>query len=100
MDFIKHFLSIEERKVSTLLIVFVITVGYCLYTVHVKGDIPNGLLGLVQAITMGVIGISGVTALQNYAQFKNNLNNINPNKDNYGYYSEQNYQGGDYNQKI
>jgi hypothetical protein len=88
MDFIKQLLSIEERKISTLLIIFVITVIYSLYTVHLKGDIPQGLLGLVQALTFGVVGMGGINALQNYIQFKNNINDINSNQNEYDYYNQ------------
>lgn len=50
----RNFFSLEEKKVSTLIIVFLFLSGIGAYTVIKSGDIPpnlvNVLLGLITAI--------------------------------------------------
>jgi purine-cytosine permease-like protein len=58
MKFIKDGLSVDETKISTILLTFVITLGFGLYKVISSGDIPENLLALLGYQIVAITGIN------------------------------------------
>ena len=65
MDFLKNFFSIEERRVSALLIFTGVSLIFTFIIIWVRKDIPSGLKDIVETLIWSVVGAGGVTAIDN-----------------------------------
>jgi len=62
-DYLKNFISLEERKVSSLIICLLIGFIYSLYSYHINGDIGDNLLRLVELLIYSVAGLNVANAI-------------------------------------
>lgn len=58
MDTIKKLISIEEKRVSTLMVSMIITLAFCLIMYWHRGDISSNLVNILGALIAGVVGVS------------------------------------------
>ena len=71
--FFKSFISLDEARVSTLIVAFLITLFYALFNHYINGGICDNLLTLLEWLIGAIAGINGVSALSGAIQdFKNN----------------------------
>lgn len=69
LDFLKDGLSIDETRVSSLVITFLIAFGVSVYLVLARGDVPSNFL----TMTLGLItAVGAVNGLSLASQIKNN----------------------------
>ncbi|WP_010499234.1 hypothetical protein [Paenibacillus elgii] len=61
LKFLKETFSIDEARVSTTILVFIVSSIFALYLCNKNGDIPDNLLNflLVQLGVIGGVNISG-----------------------------------------
>jgi hypothetical protein len=65
MNFLKHGLSIDETKISVIMITFVITLGFALWQFFHKGTIDGGMLTLLAYQIGAITGINVVDKFTN-----------------------------------
>jgi predicted PurR-regulated permease PerM len=58
MDALKKLISIEEKRVSTLMISMLITLIFCLFMYWRRGDISANLVNILSSLILGVVGVS------------------------------------------
>ncbi len=59
-NFIKETFSMQEKRVSTIIISLLAMLGLSFYLFLTKGDIPETLLNIVQTLIYMVAGINGI----------------------------------------
>jgi hypothetical protein len=57
-SFLKDGLSINETRMSALILVFIVGAGFSFYQVVKVGDIAEGLLSLLMYLIMAISGIN------------------------------------------
>lgn len=63
----RQLVSIEERRVSALILGFLTTLVYCMVMYAVRKNLDPAWVSILQAIIAGVVGIGGVNALRDWA---------------------------------
>ena len=58
MEFLKRLVSLEEKRVSALLIGMLATLFFCLVMYWKRGDISPNLVNILEALIAGVVGAS------------------------------------------
>jgi hypothetical protein len=76
MGFLKDGLSINEAKVSTLALAFLVTLGFALWQFATEGFIDGGMLTLL------AYEIGAITGINVIDKFTNRNNVVNTNYDN------------------
>jgi len=71
----RHLVSIEERRISALVIGFLTTLVYCMVMYAIHKTLDPAWVSILQAIIAGVVGAGGVDALKQWAVVKENLKN-------------------------
>lgn len=69
MDFVKGFFSIEEKRVSALLIFTFLALIFTFVIIWLRGDVPNSLRDIDQTLIWSVVGAGGVTAIDNATSY-------------------------------
>lgn len=69
----KELISIEEKKVSALVVVLLATLFFALYLYLTKGDIPTTLADIIKAAIYATAGVS--VANTGFSTWSNNYNN-------------------------
>lgn len=59
-NFIKETFSMQEKRVSTIIISLLAMLGLSFYLYLTKGDIPETLLSIVQTLIYMVAGVNGL----------------------------------------
>jgi hypothetical protein len=67
MHFIKGGLSVDETKISVIILSFIATLGFALWSVVHGGDIPDNVLNL---LTYQIIAITGINVADKLAPKK------------------------------
>jgi len=73
--FLKDGLSIDETKVSAMVIMFIITVIFALTMYGIHGDITINLLSLLSYLIFGITGVNAIDKVMNKIG-NNSSNNI------------------------
>jgi FtsH-binding integral membrane protein len=58
MDMLKKLVSLEEKRVSTLMVSMLITLVFSLLMYWCRGDISSNLVNVLGALIAGVVGVS------------------------------------------
>ena len=58
MDMLKRLISLEEKRVSTLMISMLVTLIFVLVMYWLRRDISEHLVDVLQALIAGVVGVS------------------------------------------
>ena len=58
METIKKLVSLEEKRVSTLMVSMLVTLAFCLVMYWRRGDISSNLVNILGALIAGVVGVS------------------------------------------
>ena len=58
MDVLKKLISLEEKRVSTLMVSMLVTLVFCLLMYWRRGDISSNLVDILGALIAGVVGVS------------------------------------------
>lgn|GEM_PF-6642471 len=58
MDVLKKLVSIEEKRVSTLMVSMIVTLTFCLLMYWRRGDISSNLVNILGSLIAGVVGVS------------------------------------------
>lgn len=69
--FLKHGLSIDEFRVSSLVVSFIIIVGFALYKYWTTGDITANVTDLIKTLGFiigGVNAVNGISTMINKVQ--------------------------------
>jgi hypothetical protein len=74
MKFFKNGLSVDETKVSALIVGFLITLGFSMWQIVKFGDIRENTLSLLGYLIMAITGVNVVGI---YGKGKNKKSNIN-----------------------
>jgi purine-cytosine permease-like protein len=69
MNFIKDGLSIDETRISVLVVSFLVTLGFALFQLCKVGDISDNLLTL---LGYEIMAVTGVNLVQNFPIRKDN----------------------------
>ena len=72
--FLRNGLSIDETKISVLIIAFSICFVFSLIMYFFRGDINNNLLELCQWL---IAGVAGVNVVDKFNKFSNKIKNNN-----------------------
>jgi hypothetical protein len=72
MNFFKHGVSIDESRVSILLLSFIVTVGFSLWQFYHKGTIDGGILTLIAYQIGAITGINVVDKITNRSSLETN----------------------------
>jgi hypothetical protein len=75
-NFIKETFSMQEKRVSTIIISLLVMLGLSFYLYLTRGDIPETLLSIVQTLIYMVAGINGINVASKIFN-KENINNDN-----------------------
>ena len=75
-DYLKNFISLEERKVSSLIICLLIGFIYSLYSYHINGDIGDNLLKLIELLIYSVTGLNFANAIGGIMKTKKEFEDI------------------------
>jgi len=75
-DYLKNFISLEEKKVSSLIICLLIGFIYSLYSYHIHGDIGDNLLKLIELLIYSVAGLNIVSGVGNIMKTKKEFDDI------------------------
>ena len=84
-SFLKDGLSINETRISSLILVFIVGAGFSFYQVVVRGDIADGLLAFLGYLIMA---ISGINISETITQSMSRNDSTNNNYDSYDYTDE------------
>ncbi len=58
MDMINKLISLEEKRVSTLMVSMLVTLVFCLLMYWRRGDISTNLVNILSSLILGVVGVS------------------------------------------
>ena len=58
LDLIKKLVSLEEKRVSTLMVSMLVTLAFCLLMYWRRGDISANLVSILSSLIIGVVGVS------------------------------------------
>lgn len=58
MDILKKLISLEEKRVSTLMVSMIITLAFSLAMYAYRGDISANLVNILSSLILGVVGVS------------------------------------------
>jgi hypothetical protein len=58
MDMLKKLVSLEEKRVSTLMVSMLVTLVFCLLMYWRRGDISSNLVNVMGGLIAGVVGVS------------------------------------------
>lgn len=58
MDLLKKLVSLEEKRVSTLMVSMIITLAFSLLMYWRRGDISVNLVNILSSLILGVVGVS------------------------------------------
>ena len=58
MDLLKKLVSLEEKRVSTLMVSMLVTLAFCLFMYWHRGDISANLVNILSSLILGVVGVS------------------------------------------
>ena len=58
MDMLKKLVSLEEKRVSTLMVSMLMTLIFTLVMYYTKNDVSPNLVDILQALITGVVGVS------------------------------------------
>lgn len=58
MDLLKKLVSLEEKRVSTLMVSMIITLAFSLGMYAYRGDISANLVNILSSLILGVVGVS------------------------------------------
>jgi len=75
-DYLKDFISLEERKVSSLIICLLIGFIYSLYSYHIHGDIGDNLLRLIELLIYSVAGLNVANCIGNIMKTKKEFDDV------------------------
>ena len=75
-DYLKNFISLEERKVSSLIICLLIGFIYSLYSYHINGDIGDNLLKLIELLIYSVAGLNIANGIGNIMKTKKEFDDV------------------------
>lgn len=79
----RQLVSIEEKRVSALILGFLLTLAYCMVMYAVRKELDPAWVDILQAIIAGVVGVGGVNALKEWAIARgNNGKEVNAGADN------------------
>lgn len=67
MNYLKGGLSVDETKVSVILLSFIVTLGFGLFKVVYSGDIPDNVLNL---LGYQIVAITGINVADKFASKK------------------------------
>lgn len=74
--FIRDGLSLDETRISILIIFFIIFSGFGIYQYHINKDITENLLNIILALIYCIAGVNGVgkisEIISNYMNKNNN----------------------------
>jgi uncharacterized membrane protein YfcA len=65
-EFLKDGLSIEETKVSSLILIFVFTIGLATYMVLTQGDVPLNLTEIIKILIFAIAGVNVADKINEY----------------------------------
>lgn len=78
MNFWKDGLSINETRISALIVGFIISLTYAIYAYHANGDISNNLLEVIKILVISIASINFAGKLsEGLANIKNNTKDVN-----------------------
>lgn len=72
----KQLFSLEERRVSSLIIAMIVTLLYCLVIYWIKNDISSNLVDILESLIFGVVGVSATSTIQNFIEYKDKNNQL------------------------
>lgn len=83
-DFFKHGLSLDEFKVSSLIIIFIILSGIAVYSYLTHGDVSANFVNLLNtnAVTVGGVNALKVVSDNVLTYRRNNQDNSQENQEN------------------
>lgn len=58
MELLKKLVSLEEKRVSTLMVSMLGTLAFCLLMYWRRGDVSANLVSVLSSLIMGVVGVS------------------------------------------
>ena len=58
MDLLKKLVSLEEKRVSTLMVSMLVTLAFSLLMYWRRGDITANLVNILSSLILGVVGVS------------------------------------------
>jgi len=58
LDLLKKLVSLEEKRVSTLMVSMLITLAFSLLMYWRRGDISANLVNILSSLILGVVGVS------------------------------------------
>lgn len=58
MDLLQKLVSLEEKRVSALMIGMLITLIFTLVMYYIRGNISQELVGVLNSLILGVVGVS------------------------------------------
>ena len=58
MDLLKKLVSLEEKRVSTLMASMLVTLAFSLLMYWRRGDISMNLVNILSSLILGVVGVS------------------------------------------
>ena len=75
MKFFKEMFSMDETKTSTIIITFVITLAFCLYSFFKTNKIDGNMLTLLLAFIGSIAGVNGINVISTAVQQSKKSNN-------------------------
>lgn len=72
METLKRLVSLEEKRVSTLMVSMVVTLAYALVMYWRRGDISASMVNILEALIAGVVGVSFASVINTFAENKGN----------------------------
>ena len=58
MDTLKKLVSLEEKRISTLMVSMLVTLAFSLLMYWRRGDISANLVNVLSSLILGVVGVS------------------------------------------
>jgi len=78
MKFISDLISIEEKRISALIVGFIITLIFSLFIYYEDKDISTNLLSILQTLIFGVIGVGGINVAESYIKQRDTYKTLIP----------------------
>lgn len=72
METLKRLVSLEEKRVSTLMISMITTLAYALVMYWRRGDISASMVNILEALIAGVVGVSFASVINTLVENKGN----------------------------
>lgn len=76
MNFWKDGISINETKASSLVVGFLVSIFYAIYTYHMVGDFSDNLLELLKLLIFAIAGVNGISGFAEIIKNAKDYNQI------------------------